>query len=483
MTHTNEGITRRAFSGLAIGAVATSALALAGCSGGPKSLSKANVADLEKALGRKVATPASGEAYDSARYIWNELFDARPTAIAPCETAKDVAHCIAFARKNGLPLSVRSGGHHPAGLAMKDGGLVIDLSAMKAVTVDPKTRRATVAPGVFVAELDSAAAAHKLAVPTAAFPTVGLGGMALGGGEGWLGEFGLTLDNIVSAEMVLADGRIVRVDERTEPDLYWAIRGGGGNFGVVTSIELQAHPLQDLMVGMKGFPFERAADVGMKIRDHSLAAAPDFASKMLFVRNPAPAMLVAAKTARPMNEAQAEFAALRALGPAMPDMVRPIGLDELQAMAAANAGSGNRYFAQTLYFKDVSPQLFDMTVAAIKAAPSADASIVVHTLSEGIAKIPVDATAYPHRGVRFSIQAQSRWADKKDDERNIGWVKDWWQKTVPLSTGEVYANYISETGPGMAKRAYGLNYPRLAQIKKRYDPENVFSSAINIIPA
>ena len=343
MRQDKSPVTRRQFSGLAIGAVVTSAVVLAGCSTDPKPLSAKDIAALEKALGRKVVTPASGGEYDSARFIWNDLFDRRPAIIAPCQSAEDVAHCIAFARKNGLALSVRSGGHHPAGLAMNDGGLVIDLSAMKEIEVDPVSRRVTVQPGVLVAEMDNATEVHKLVVPAAAYPGVGIGGMTLGGGQGWFHEFGMTSDNILAVEMVLADGRIVLVDKNSEPDLFWAIRGGGGSFGVVTSFELQAHPLPEITLGMFAYPMALAKDVGSKWREHALEAAPDFASAFVFSRQPVPSIMMPVKTGRPQNEAKIEFDRIRSFAKPVQEMVKPIGLLDFQQLAGAGIGGGTRF--------------------------------------------------------------------------------------------------------------------------------------------
>ena len=482
MDHENGGITRRAFSGLAIGTLAMSALTMSGCSSGPKPLSPKDIASLEKALGRTVTTPASGAAYDGARFIWNGLFDRRPAIIAPCMSARDVAQCITFARKHGLALSVRSGGHSPAGLAMNDGGLVIDLSGMKAIKVDPSTRRVTVQPGVLVGEMELATEVHKLVVPAAAYPGVGMGGMTLGGGQGWFHEFGMTSDNILAAEMVLADGRIVRVDSTNEPDLWWAIRGGG-NFGVVTSLELQAHPLPDITQGMFAYPMPLAKDVGLKWREHALTAAPDFASALIFARQPVPSIAMAVKTGRPQAEAQIEFDKVRSFATPVQEMVKPVSLSELGLMAAAGIAGGTRYFALSHYLKDLTPEFFDIAVAASNAAPSPFSTIVANPICTTVAAVPVDATAFPHRGSRFSTYAEARWTEASDDRANIAWVKDWWAKILPLATGEIYSNYNSETGTDMAHRAYGPNYPRLAQIKRRYDPENVFSSTINVKPA
>lgn len=468
---------------MAIGAIATSAIILAGCSCGPKALSAKAIADFEKALGRKVLTPANGAEYDAARFIWNGLFDRRPAIIAPCQNAKEVAKCIAFARKNGLPLSVRSGGHHPAGLSMNDGGMVVDLSAMKDIKVNPATRRVTVQPGVLVAEMDTATEAHKLVVPAAAYPGVGVGGMTLGGGQGWFHEFGMTSDNILSVEMVLADGRIVRADEANEPDLFWAIRGGGGSFGVVTSFELQAHPIPEITLGLFAYPMALAKEVGAKWRAHALSAAPDFASAFVFSRQPMPAIMMPVKTGRPRSEAKIEFDKIRSFAKPVQEMVKPIGLLDFQQLAGAGIGGGTRFFALSHYLKDVPPEFFDIVIAASNAAPTPYASIVLNPISTAVSSIPVDATAFPHRGSRFSVYAEARWDDAQDDQKNIAWVKDWWEKILPLATGEVYGNYNSEADVTWAKRAYGPNYKRLAQIKRRYDPTNVFSSTIDIEPA
>jgi FAD/FMN-containing dehydrogenase len=476
-------LTRRDFVGAAGGIVAASAFHLPAAAGVAKPLDAAGVAGLEAALGRKVATPADRQDYDASRFIWNALFDRRPAIIASCQTAQDVAHCIRFARDHGLALSIRSGGHHPAGFAMTDGGLVIDMSDMNGIKIDKEARKVKVGPGVRVGALHAATEPLGLVVPTAANATIGMGGMVSGGGEGFFHEFGLSIDNLLSAEIVLADGRILRVDKTNDPDLFWAIRGGGGNFGVLTSMEFQAHPLPELMFGLMVYPLDVGKVVGLKWRDHVLAAAPDLFSACAFVRKPAPAMLMISKTGRPAVQAKAEFDALRSFGSALQEVVRPITLTELHLASNAGVEAGLRNFAYAFYLKALPAELLDVCMQAIKTAPSEDSAVFIQRLSDGIGKVPVGATAYPHRGLSFSLLTQARWSNKADDNKNIEWVKELWKAVLPFTTGEVYCNYISETNEDLAKRAYGRNYARLQKVKRRYDPGNRFNSTVAVKPA
>lgn len=366
---------------------------------------------------------------------------------------------------------------------MNTGGLVVDLSEMRSIAVDESARTVTVGPAARIGELPAVTEPLGLVVPGAAAPTVAFGGMTTGGGEGWFGEFGLTLDNLLSAEVVTADGRILKIDKVSEPDLFWAIRGGSGNFGIVTSFELQAHPVPPLMFGVMAYPLPMAKDIGLKWRDHALAAAPDFSSGCAFVRTPMPAMTMLTKTGRALPAAKAEFKKLRAFGRPVQEMVKPMTLSELQMVAAIGTEAGYRYFSLSHYLKELPPELFDICIAAIGSASSNESNILLQSRPETLGNVAFDATAYPHRGPRFSLMPQARWSDPKDDEENIKWVKDVWKAAMPFATGLVYTNFVGETDNDMAARAYGRNLARLSQIKHRYDPDNVFKSAVNILPA
>lgn len=474
-------LTRRRFVTVTGGALAVTGLGLtSGCRDTARTF---DVGALEQAIGRKVITPGDRSAYDGARFIWNALPDHRPAAIVPCSSAKQVADCVRFAREQGVSIAIKSGGHHVAGFALADGGLTIDVSEMNAIKVDPATSRVTAGPAARVGELCLATEPHRLVVPTAACSTVGIGGMTTGGGEGMMSEFGLSADCLVSAEIVTADGRIRRVSRAAEPDLFWAIRGGGGNFGVVTSFEFQAHPLPELSVGMLAYPLPLAKVAGLKWRDHVASAAPDLTSGCAFVRRPMPAMGILAKYGRPKEEAEAAFADMKALTPALQASIRPVTLTELQGLNDMGNESGGRYFAYSHFAQTLAPEVFDLCRSAIEAAPSDGASIVILTRSSGVTGKSVDATAFPHRGTRFSLLAQTRWDDTGADAKNIRWVKDWWQAMLPHMSGAIYNNYVSDTGPDVVSRCYGPNLSRLAAIKRRYDPTNIFSSTVNILPA
>lgn len=483
MPSTDRDITRRTVLGVAGSALAASAMSFKSDIASAQSFQAGNVSTLENILGYKVFSPRDPDEYDAARFIWNALQDSRPALIVPCHSAQDVAHCIRFAREHRLALSVRSGGHHVAGFSMKDGGLVIDLSGMNSIKVDAKSRRVVAGPSARVAELCMATEPFKLVVPTAACSTVGVGGMTTGGGEGFFGEYGLSADCLVSAEIVTADSRVLRIDKTTEPDLFWAIRGGSGNFGVVTSLEFQAHPLPDLTVGFLAYPLPLATQAGLKWRDHVASSAPDFSGGCAFVRKPVPAMMIISKFGRPAAEAQSAFEQLRALTPAVQSISKPVTLTGLQALNDLGNDAGGRYFAYSHYAKDLTPEILDICRAAIEAAPSENASIAILKQNDRIGEVAVDATAYPHRGARFSLLAQTRWDEKKEDDRNIQWTKDWWQKVLPHATGGIYCNYVGDSNPDVAARAYGANYARLSRIKRRYDPENIFASTVNILPA
>ncbi|MFT4038632.1 MAG: FAD-binding oxidoreductase [Thermomicrobiales bacterium] len=439
-----------------------------------------------------VLAPADAQ-YDDARTIFNAMIDKRPSLISQCRTPQDVAHALAFARAQGLEVAVRGGGHGVAGTSLTDGGMVIDLRQMNGVSVDAEARTATVGGGATMADLDRATEPFALATTGGRVSTTGVGGFTLGGGSGWLDRaFGLACDNVVAAEMVLADGRIVQVSATEHPDLFWAIHGGGGNFGVVTAFTFRLYPLAVTTAALLLWPPDRGPEVVRAYRDF-IAGAPDaIGGGLLFITGPdeefTPPELVGALTcavllvyAGPAAEAEAIWAPMLALGHAGELQVEQPYAD-LQSMLDDPPGYRNYWSAE--YLDELTDEAIDRFCEharhMIVPSPSQQALFPQGgAVARGDASFPV-----PWRGANWCIHPFGLWSDANDDERGRQWTRDLRAALRPWATGATYHNFIGAEGEARVIASYGPeNYARLAAIKARYDPQNVFHLNANIRPA
>ena len=450
----------------------------------------------EPAIKGPVITPDDPR-YESVRAIWNASIARRPAFIARCLDEEDVVTALAFARDRGLPLSIRGGGHNIAGTALCEAGVLIDLQLMKGVAVDPSSRRVRAQPGVLLGELDAATQALGLAVPAGINSLTGLAGLALGGGIGWLmRRYGLTCDHVVSARMVLADGTRTVASAGGDADLFWAIRGGGGNFGIVTEFELSAVPVgPQVFAGAVLFAAERAGDVVRWCRDELAANAPDDLSTLLNLRTAPPApwipaehhgrdvLAVAGCWAGDPGEGARCLAPLRRLAGTLADAFSVRSFAEFQQFFNATVPPGWGYYWKSCYTRRWSDAAIDTMLAHAWRKETPQSYTIIPHLGGAIRSVPGDATAFEGRDAEFAVNINAAWADVGRGPRDVGWARAFWAAMEPHSTGGVYVNFLGEEGAERVRAAYGPKWQRLAALKARYDPDNVFRANQNITPS
>ena len=433
--------------------------------------------------------------YDEVRALWNAMIDRRPALIARCAGTADVIHSLKLAREKDLLVSIRGAGHNIAGKGSCDGGLMIDLSLLRDVRVDPTGRTLRAGPGATLGDLDHEAQAFGLAVPVGINTTTGIAGLTLGGGFGWISrKHGLTVDSLLSADVVLADGRLVHASPKDEPELFWGLQGGGGNLGIVTSFEFKAHPVgPEVLAGLVVHPGDAASDVARHWRDFC-KTAPDEASCWIVARKAPPlpflpeewhgkqVLILAMMYTGDMAAGEKAFAGLRAFGKPIADVVGPHSFAGWQGAFDPLLTPGARNYWKSHNFAVMTDEALDTILDYAGKLPSPASEIFVAHLGGAVNRVPPDATAYPHRDVEFVMNVHTRWEDPKDDDTCVSWARTFFDATAPFSTGGVYVNFVSE-GEERVEAAYGSNFERLAKLKKRYDPDNVFRVNQNVAPA
>jgi FAD/FMN-containing dehydrogenase len=426
--------------------------------------------------------------YDEVRAVHNGLIDKRPGLIAQCHNVADVRDALAFGRDAGLEISVRGGGHNVAGRALTDGGLMIDLSLMRGVDVDPSRRRARAQGGVTWNEYNRATHVYGQATTGGVISTTGVAGLTLGGGLGWLmGKYGMSIDNLTAVELVTADGAVRIVDEEHEPDLFWALRGGGGNFGVAASLEFVTHPLDTILGGLIAHPLAAAGDVigmyrqfAMEMSDDAsvfcaLTHAPDGSGMKLCALPVCHAGAIA--------EAEAELRPLREFGPPAMDLVAPMPYPAINTMLDAGFPRGALNYWRSAFFTDLSDAAVQALVDAYEAVPSPMTNIIIEHFHGAACRVEPTATAFPHREPGFNLVLTGQWADSADTDVNMRWVRDTLAALEPYTAPRTYMNYAADDEADRIAAFYGPNLDRLRDIKRRYDPDNVFRVNQNIPPA
>jgi len=464
-------------------------------SGAARAVPQRAIDAFSTALQGQLLFPGSAD-YDTARSIWNAMIDRKPAMIARCATPDDVSAAVRFATTHELLLSVRGGGHNIAGNAVCDGGLMIDLSAMKAVQVNPQTRTARVGPGATLGDVDRATQAHGLATPTGINSTTGIAGLTLGGGFGWLSRsLGLTIDNLVSAQVVTAAGKAVTASATEHPDLFWAIRGGGGNFGVVTSFDFRLHPVgPEVLSGLVIHPLDAARDVLRFYREFIRTAPDEFACWVVMRQAPplpflAPewhgkeVLVLAMCYAGAVADGAAVAQPLRAFGHPVADVVAPHPFTAWQAILDPLLAPGARNYWKSHDFVGLDDGLIDVLVDHAREIPDPQTEIALAQLGGAVSRVAADATAYTHREAQFVLNVHGRWADPAKDAGCVAWARRLFDAATPFATGGVYVNFLTQDESGRVPAAYGSNYARLAAVKKQYDPDNVFRVNQNIGPA
>lgn len=434
--------------------------------------------------------------FDTARTIWNAMIDRKPAVIVQCAGASDVMRSVAFARDHGLAVSVKGGGHNIAGSAVCDGGLMIDLSGMKSVRVDPEARRAYVGPGATLADFDHEAQAFGLATPLGINSTTGVAGLTLGGGFGWLTrKYGMSIDNLMSADVVTAEGKHVRADANTNPDLFWAIRGGGGNFGVVTQFEFKLHPFgPDALSGLVVFPFDDAKVLLQKYRAFAEQASEDLNVWTVLRRAPPLPFLPAEVHGKhvvifpflytgDVQEGLKAIEPLRKFGRAYGEHFGSQPFAAWQKAFDPLLTPGARNYWKSHNFSELSDGAIDSVVKYAARLPSAQCEIFMGLVSGHANRVATDATAYAHRDAKFVLNVHGRWDKAEDDKACIAWARDFFAESAPFATGGVYVNFLTGDEGDRIPAAYGPNYERLARLKAKYDPANLFHVNQNIKPA
>ena len=433
--------------------------------------------------------------YDEARQIWNAMIDRRPAVIAQCVQADDVPPIIQFARKNGLELSIRGAGHNIAGNALCDNGVMIDFSRMKTVRVDAGKRRAYVEPGATLANFDEAVQAHGLATPVGINSTTGIAGLTLGGGFGWLTrKYGMTIDNLVSVDMVMADGKKLRASQNENADLFWAIRGGGGNFGVVTQFEFQLFPVgPEIVAGLIVFPFNQARQVLTKYRQF-VNSAPEELNVWVVLRKAPPLPFLPENVhgkevvvlpifySGAVAEAEKLIAPLRTFGDAVGEHIGPQPYVEWQKAFDPLLTPGARNYWKSHNFTELADGALDSVIEYAGKLPSPQCEIFIGLIAGAANRVAPGAMAYGHRDAKFVLNVHGRWDDAKDDQKCIGWARDFFKTSAPYASAGAYVNFMTEEEGDRVAAAYGSNYNRLVQAKKRFDPDNVFHLNQNIKP-
>lgn len=441
----------------------------------------------------QVITPGDSN-YDEVREIWNAMIDRRPGLIVRCSGTADVLQAIRFARRHKLLTSVRGAGHNIAGKSLYDGAFLIDLSIMRSVQVDPDKRVAVAGPGATLGDVDHETQAYGLAVPVGINSTTGIAGLTLGGGFGWLSRsLGLTADNLIAAEVVTADGERLRCDENTHADLFWATRGGGGNFGIVTSFEFKLHPVGPVvMSGPAVFPFEQARSVLQKYREFCASCAEEL-TVWAVMRDAPPlpflapevhgtrVLILAALYNGPVADGEKALSSLRKLGQPIADGFGPHPFSGFQQAFDPLLTPGARNYWKSHNFTGLSDELIDTLVNYGSRLPSPQSEIFVAQVGGATNRVAPDATAYPHRDVEFVMNVHTRWDTADQDNVCVSWAREFYDATESFATGGVYVNFISEDEDRI-QGAYGANYDRLSKVKSKYDPDNFFSLNQNVSP-
>jgi hypothetical protein len=450
-------------------------------------IEKAAVEAFKTSLRGELLRPGD-DGYDEARKVWNGMIDKRPALIARCAGVADVISAVDFARTHQLLVSVRGGGHNIPGNAVCDGGLMIDLAPMRSVRVDPQRRTARAEGGVIWGEFDRETQAFGLATTGGSVSDTGIAGLTLGGGLGWLaGKYGLSCDNLLSADVVTADGRFLMASASENADLFWGLRGGGGNFGVITAFEYQLHPVGPVLGGMVLYPFEKAKETLAFYRDFS-KAIPDEVNTiggLLTSSDGVPLVAIAVCYNGSLDVGEKVLRPLREFGPPVADQVCSIAYRQMQTLLDAATVRGRRYYIKSSFMQGLSDDAIDTLITRFATVPSPLTLMFFQQLGNAANRVGVEETAFSHRKALYEWGCLSSWLDPAADGVNIRWTRDLAEAMQPFSSGGAYITQMgveAEEGAERIKAAYGSNYERLAALKMKYDPTNLFRHNQNIRP-
>ena len=440
---------------------------------------------LESSLHGDVLQPGHRD-YDGARAVYNAMIDRHPALIVRCKEVSDILRALEFAHRHDLVLAVRGGGHNVAGKALCDHGMVLDLTAMKDIDVDLRARAARAGPGLTWGEFDRATQAHGLATTGGFVSTTGIAGLTLGGGLGWLmRKHGLVIDNLEAVDIVTADGQLRRADATENSDLFWGVRGGGGNFGVVTSFHYRLHPVGQLLAGVVFFPLDQARDT-LRFYRELMATAPDeLIAYALFLTSPDGVRLCAIAVCYVglLERGEQALRPIRSFGRPVADSVRPMSYPEVQSMFDPGFPAGRLNYWKGSVLPELHDEAIDILVAQAATVPSPLSAWALEPFGGAAGRVGSDETAFPHRGARYNLVIVGIWTDPAESATNTRWTRELWSAIQPFSSEGVYVNYLGADEADRVPEAYGAaTYQRLRRIKERYDPGNFFRVNQNIRP-
>ena len=423
------------------------------------------------------------EGYEAARRVWNGMIDRKPRWIVRPGSIEDVMQAVRFARESGLPICVRGGGHSVSGKSVADGALMVDLSLMKIVHVDPRHQTVIAQSGVKWGEFDAEAEKYSLATTGGVISSTGIAGLTLGGGIGWLmGKHGLSCDNLISADLVNADGRHMIASASENQDLFWAIRGGGGNFGIVTAFEYRLHSLKSVHGGVVLYPRDRAIDLFRQYRDIALTAPDELtAYAALMTGHGAPIAAIAMCHSGEVTSAERDIKQFFLADSPIADMTGEKKYTEIQSMLDFSAPAGLHYYFKCPFLRELTDEAIDAIVDHAASAPTEQTQVVIEHMHGAASRVPVAETAFGLRRVHYSINIMPAWTDPSLAETCITWARDFASAMEALGASDAYVNYLGDEGAAAVKASYGSNYDRLARLKFKYDPENVFRFNQNIV--
>ncbi|AJR05544.1 FAD-binding oxidoreductase [Photobacterium gaetbulicola] len=451
-------------------------------------------ANLTSQIQGRVIVPGDAE-YDEARQIWNAMIDKRPAVIVKCTNTSDVLAALNYAKAQKLEITIRGAGHNIAGNAICDDGLMIDLSDMKKVTVDPGAKRVLVQPGATLADIDAATQQHGLATPVGINSTTGISGLTLGGGFGWLTrKFGMTIDNLVSAQVVTADGRQLTASSTENSELFWAIRGGGGNFGIVTEFEFQLHSVgPEILAGLIVYPFDQAKQVLEQYRTFTQTAPADL--NVWVVMRQAPPLpflpeevhgkeviVLAIFYAGDLQQGETLIEPLRQFGTPHGEHIGAQPYTAWQQAFDPLLTEGMRNYWKSHNFTELHDDALDLLLHYAGNLPSPHCEIFIGQLAGSANTVASDAMAYSSRDAKFVLNVHARWETPAEDEDAINWARDFFKATTPFASAGAYVNFMTAEEGGRVTAAYDSNYQRLVEIKRQYDPDNLFHHNQNIKP-
>jgi len=446
-------------------------------------------ADLAGRLRGRLITP-NDAGYDAGRKVFNAMIDRRPLAIAQCTGAADVMQVIKYAREHDIPVSVRGGGHNVAGKAVKNGAMLIDLGPMDGVRADPVTQRARAQGGARLGALDHETLALGLVTPSGTVSDTGVAGLTLGGGFGWLQrKYGMTIDNLVSADVITADGEFLIASETEHPDLFWALRGGGGNFGVVTSFEYKAYVVEPTIGGLAVYGGDRLKDLLHLFRDFT-ANAPDSITTMAGAMPGIPgtsteggiAAWLAVCYSGDLGEGERLLQPIKNFDTAVIDTIAPMPFGAIQTMFDAGSPPGMRHYWTSSFVPELSDELIDTLVANAPDLPLPGSMMLLEHMGGAIARVGPTDTAFSNRDAQYNVSILSVWQNADADAANIAWTRNTGKTLKTFGSGGGYVNYMADEGQAAVRAAYEVNLERLIEVKRKYDPTNVFSANQNIAP-